>query len=91
MKNRHSGYVIGSSPTARGIVWKVRVKDPESEYDKWKLVVASIQGSIALAQGLNVDFVVGSVDGQAGEEELRAVDVRVLAPKSHSVKQSKGG
>lgn len=75
---RYKGFVIGCDPDPRGgIVWKVRVSDAESSCDGKKLIVASVHDNIALAQGLNVDFIIGTVDGRKKEKELRAVDVQL--------------
>ncbi len=80
-QKRTKGFVIGSSTASKGrIVWKVRVEDPASPHNGQKLVVASIQGGLELAQGLNVDFAVGTVDGPLGTKILRAVDVRLEDP-----------
>lgn len=79
MATRHRGYVAASDLTPTGTTWKVRVKDSTSNHDGRKLVVASVQDGIALAQGLNVDFIIGSIDGSKGEVLLRAVDVRITA------------
>jgi len=79
--SRHSGFVIGSDTTPAGHeVWKVRVKEPAGPYDGRKLIVASVNGGVALAQGLNVTFVIGTMDGSSGSPELRAVDVRIQEP-----------
>ena len=78
---RHRGFVIGSDPGPKGqSVWKVRVKDPESAYDGEKFVVASVHDEMQLARGLNVNFVIGTVDDSSGTKTPRAIDVRVEEP-----------
>lgn len=60
---RHRGYVIAGDKRLDGkVIWKVRVKDTESEYDGEKLSVASVHGGIELTKGLNVSFLVGLMD-----------------------------
>lgn len=74
--SRHRGFVLGSDYAPKGQkIWKVRVKDPQSPFNGQKLVVASISDGIALAQGLNVNFVIGTVDDLSGAKTPRAVDV----------------
>ncbi len=76
MDNRHRGFVTGSHQTSDGrTVWSVRVKDPTSRYDGQKFVVASVRGGLELARGLNVHFVIGTVDDLSGNKVPRAVDV----------------
>ncbi len=78
---RTKGFVVGSDiGQNRERVWKVRVKDPQSTYDGQKLIVASVHGGLELAKGLNVHFVVGTVDDEAGKKALRAADVCLEAP-----------
>jgi hypothetical protein len=73
---RCKGFVVGQDPTSGGTtVWKVRVKDSTSPHDGEKLVVASVRNDIELAKGLNVNFLIGSVDGPKGQKVPRAVDV----------------
>lgn len=76
MDKRHKGFVIGSDRSANGLVWKVRIKDPTSDYDGKKLIVASVHDEITLAKGLNVSFIIGTIDGREAKEK-RAVDVRL--------------
>ena len=76
MSDRLSGFVIANDGTPDNPLWKVRVKDASSPYNGRKLTVASVHGDITLARGLNVSYLIGSVDGQSGTE-LRAVDVRL--------------
>lgn len=73
--NRHRGYVAGKANPPAKPNWLVRVKDPGSEYNGRRFVVASTHDSFELAQGLNVDFLIGSIDGERGVSVLRAVDV----------------
>jgi predicted molibdopterin-dependent oxidoreductase YjgC len=75
VQKRHAGFVVGRNASHEKPVWKVRVKDPQSEYDGQKFVVASSRNGFELAQGLNVNFLVGSLDGEQGQKVLRAVDV----------------
>lgn len=78
---RHKGFVIGSDNAQKGqVVWKVRVKDPTSPHDGQKLVVASVQGGMELARGLNVYFAIGTIDDPSGTKVLRAVDVCLETP-----------
>jgi hypothetical protein len=82
--SRVKGYVVGSDLTFKGRkVWKVKVKDPVSRYHGKKLVVASVQGGLELANGINVHFVIGTVDDSEGAEVLRAIDVCPEAPKAN--------
>lgn len=82
-QKRHHGFVVGSSSSGSAKVWSVRVKDPSSSRNGKKLKVASTHDDIALARGLNVHFLIGSVDGPTGEETERAVDVALATqPKS---------
>lgn len=79
-QQRHKGFVVGCDPGPRGsTIWKVRVNDTSSSYNGKKFIVASIHDDIALAQALNVDFAIGTVDGKKGKE-LRAVDVTLENP-----------
>lgn len=81
MPERHTGYVVGRDDNPEGqVVWKVRVKDTDSPYNNQKLVVASVQGQLELAKGLNVNFAIGTVDDKDGQKVLRAVDVRLETP-----------
>lgn len=79
MRQRYKGYVVGSdaSPDRSTTTWKVRVKDPACPQNGQKLVVASTHDGITLARGLNVTFVVGTVDDPGGHKMLRAVDVQL--------------
>jgi hypothetical protein len=76
-QKRHKGFVVAVDEVSGRPVWKVRVKDPTSSYHGEKLVVASIHGSVQLARGLNVHFLIGTVDDEQGKNVLRAVDVRI--------------
>lgn len=81
---RVNGYVVGCdlAQSSEKLVCRVRVKDPTSPHDGQKFTVASVHGGIELAQGLNVTFVLGTIDGPAGEKVTRAVDVRLESPTS---------
>ncbi len=75
---RVTGFVIGSDISKKGaVIWKVRVQDSGSGFDRGKLIVASTHEGITIAQGLNVTFLVGTVKGPKGGNSLRAV-VRLL-------------
>ena len=69
--------MTGSRKGNNGPVWEVRVKDPGGDHNGKKLQVASIRDGITPAQGLNVTFIIGSVDNSRQEKELRAVDLCV--------------
>ncbi|MDE2018980.1 MAG: hypothetical protein KGJ13_01385 [Patescibacteria group bacterium] len=55
----------------------MRIKDAGSPYDGQKFTVASIHGGLELARGLNVTFVLGTVDDETEQKVIRAVDVRL--------------
>ncbi|HSI21262.1 MAG TPA: hypothetical protein VLA04_06290 [Verrucomicrobiae bacterium] len=77
-QQRHTGFVIGyTTHSGKPPVWKVRVKDETSPQNGAKLTVASIRDNIALSKGLNVNFLIGSVDDTSGQPDLRAVDVQL--------------
>jgi hypothetical protein len=79
MENRIQGYVIAGDLSKQGkTVWKVRVNQPGSIFHKRKIIVASIHGDITLARGLNVSFILGSVNDSQGRPVLRAVDVNIV-------------
>ena len=89
MNKRHKGYVVAGDEGRDGKrVWKVRVKDSQSSFNGKKFIVASIHENIELSKGLNVDFLVGSVDGSEGEKIDRAVDVALQ--KGQMLTESKG-
>ncbi len=75
---RHTGFVVGYTGQKEKGYWTVRVKDQASSYDRLKFVVASSHDDVTLARGLNVDFLIGSLDVSNGNRLLRAVDVKVL-------------
>lgn len=76
MTQRHRGFVCGSNISSdQHMVWSVRVKDPESNHNGKRLVVASVHDGLELARGLNVHFAIGTIDGPKGEKIMRAVDV----------------
>jgi hypothetical protein len=79
---RISGFVIARDGTTDKPVWKVRVKQPGHALDGQKLIVASAHDDIALAKGLNVNFLIGTVDNQQNASALRAVDVCLTAEGS---------
>lgn len=76
---RHRGFVAGSQVQDGRVLWTVRVKDNTSPHNGKRFTVASVHEGQMLARGLNVDFVVGSVDDLSGHRVPRAVDVRVEA------------
>ena len=77
---RHNGFVVGADISrSKKSIWKVRVNDDTSPHNGKKMIVASIRGDIELAQGLNVHFEIGTLAGTGGEDQLRAVDVRLSA------------
>jgi hypothetical protein len=88
---RHRGFIVGSDAAEGRIVWKVRVKDSDSQYDGQKLVVASFHDGLHLARGLNVNFAVGTVDDTSGKKVLRAVDVRIENPDEESKNPKRSG
>lgn len=81
VQKRYTGFVVGRDDRHGKTVWKVRVKDPQSDQDGQKFVVSSIRNDIELAQGLNVNFLIGSLDGEQGEKVFRAVDVCLDNPQ----------
>lgn len=84
---RHRGFVVGYDQASEvRLVWKVRVKDRASPYNGHKLIVASVRGGLELARGLNVHFVIGTLDDPSGAKLLRAVDVCLETPENQ-VKQ----
>lgn len=79
--NRVTGFIIANDGTSDNPLWKVRVRDDTSAYNGKKLIVASVHDNIQLAQGLNVTFLIGTIDGEQGQE-LRAVDVQLQVKRS---------
>ncbi|MBU6323834.1 MAG: hypothetical protein KGI41_03650 [Patescibacteria group bacterium] len=77
MTKRHRGFVIGVDVISGHEVWKVRVNDSRSEHHGKKFSVASVNENVRLAKGLNVHFLIGTVDDEHGKKSPRAVDVRV--------------
>jgi len=79
---RLKGYVVGcdARQTDGKSVCKVRVKDPSSPHDGQKYIVASVRNGLELAQGLNVNFVLGTIDDSSGTPVFRAVDVCLELP-----------
>jgi ClpP class serine protease len=86
MPERYKGFVSsGHVNRDNKLVWKVRVKDPNSgQYNGQEILVASVYGDIVLARGLNVNFTIGTVDNAQKQQELRAVDVRLESPGAES-------
>ena len=86
MLDTHHGFVVGFSLSQSGKkIWAVRVKDSQSKYNKQKLTVASIHEGLELARGLNVYFVIGTVDDKEGNKVLRAVSVCLEKPSQTEV------
>lgn len=78
---RIKGYVVGCDKSGTGKkVCKVRIKDASSHLDGKKLIIASVHNDVELGQGLNVNFLIGTVDGKENMPEHRAVDVRLESP-----------
>lgn len=69
--------MIGYDVVAREKVWKVRVNDETSEFNGKKFEVASTHEDISLAQGLEVEFVLGTFR-RRGHPVQKAVDVTIL-------------
>lgn len=82
MTQRLKGFVVGCDANQARCknICKVRVKDPSSSHDGQKLIVASVRDGLELAQGLNVNFVLGTIDDTSGTPVLRAVDVCLELP-----------
>jgi len=91
VKKRHAGFVVGRNASRENPVWKVRVKDPQSEFDGQKFAVASTHGGFELAQGLNMNFLIGSLNGERGQKVLRAVDVCLEDPETQTNINRSGG
>lgn len=63
MVTRINGFVVGwDQNPQRGKIWKVRVKDPTSQYNDQKFEVADADTS-GLAAGLDVTFITGTFKG----------------------------
>lgn len=89
---RCRGFVVGSDATPEGrVVWKVRVRNPGDPRDGQKLVVASVRGGLTLARGLNVHFVIGTIDDPTGGKVLRAVDVCLETPDEGETNVNRSG
>lgn len=84
MAQRLKGYVVGCDTNqADRKICKVRVKDPSSPHDGAKFIVASVRNELELAQGLNVNFVLGTIDDPSGTPVFRAVDVCLELPNGN--------
>ncbi len=75
---RHAGFIVGSTRKGEIDYWTVRVKDDSSEFNGRKFEVLSVHDSVQLGRGLNITFLVGSVDSREQERILKAVDVRIV-------------
>ena len=78
MLERLRGYVgeLRNGPRGRTAP-RVCVKDPASPLNGRWFTVASTHGGLELAKGLNVTFVIGTIDDENGQKVPRAVDVRL--------------
>lgn len=77
-QTRHKGFVASShKPSGKPTAYTVRVKDESSPHNGKKLPVASIHDDLALSRGLNVNFCIGSMDGQREEIIHCAVDIQL--------------
>ncbi len=74
---RHSGFVVGHTNTRHGGYWTVRVKEEGNPQNGKKFDVMSIADEVKLASGLNVTFLIGTVDGPQGQKIEKAVDVQL--------------
>ena len=75
MMRRHRGFVIGYLNKPEGPEWAVRVKDPQSQFDKQRFIVGSVQGDLELAAGLSVEFAVGNCKEPLGKKVSKAIEV----------------
>lgn len=69
--------MIGYDVVGYEKVWKVRVNDETCELNGKKFEVASTHEDIALAQGLEVEFLLGTFQ-RFGHPVQKAVDVTIL-------------
>lgn len=74
-QERVRGYVLGQDKADGVLLWKVRVTDEFSPFLGDKLFVASVRDNIFLAQGLEVDFIVGTFSGRNKETYYKVIDV----------------
>lgn len=74
-QDRVKGYVLGQDKADGVLLWKVRVTDEFSPFLGEKLFVASVKNNVSLAQGLEVDFIVGTFTGRNKEAYHKVVDV----------------
>jgi hypothetical protein len=82
-QGRVKGYVLGQDYAEGLPTWKVRVTDETSPFVGDKLFVASVHGEVALAQGLEVTFLIGAFTGRSKETYHKVLDVAppVVIPK----------
>ena len=71
MQVRFKGHILNENSP-----WRVRIKDPDSNFNGKVIGVATVLDCTALAHGLNVTFQVGTV-GQGKRKILKAVDLRL--------------
>ena len=76
-QQRHKGFVVGSTDSAHGTYWTVRVKDDTDPRNQKKFKVLSVDGNIKLIAGLNVTFLIGTFDGQQNSTVEKAFDVQI--------------
>lgn len=62
------GFVIGQDRSKGELRWKVRVKDPSSQFDGRKAVVRSVAEGLRLESGMDVSFSLATV--REGEKPL---------------------
>ncbi len=74
---RHNGFVVGKTTIDHRQYWTVRVKDGDSSYNGKKIKVLTLQEGLTLVAGLNVTFLVGTVDGPDETKVEKAFDVRI--------------
>lgn len=74
-QDRVRGYVIGKDKADGVLLWKVRVTDEFSPFLGEKLFVASVKDNISLAQGLEVNFIVGTFTGRNKDTYYKVIDV----------------
>jgi hypothetical protein len=86
MQERLRGYVVGADwPNGRSgrKIWKVRVKDENSEYNGEKFPVAEGHERRFFAKGLDVTFLSGTFQERDGQAVRKAIDVRLFTEKEN--------
>lgn len=74
-QDRVKGYVLGQDKADGVLLWKIRVTDEFSPLLGEKLFAASVKDNVSLAQGLEVDFIVGVFTGRNKETYYKVIDV----------------